>query len=313
MARTFSSIEARRLINEHKELLSELFSASDNLDFYKKQITEAANKLIADEVLKVLRDIPVDELSREKSGIRIKALMDANFNTIADLYVASVYSIASVRGISEDTAYTIKRIVNDYVSTARNGVKLKLSTDNKTPNSTKLIGNISKYKRAIPIVNECDLLLNANHKKIKYAIEDISFSISGIKWIFASKAKKETAEKAYNLLNYLILNEYGRKSEELLNQLRTIKNCTDNLSWEDFSNNPVEFFNILEDIVPGVLGNDDAVYGLPEDLAREIQDECFFPDGLKCTLRRYQEWGVKYTLHQERVLLGDEMGLGSVI
>lgn len=55
------------------------------------------------------------------------------------------------------------------------------------------------------------------------------------------------------------------------------------------------------------------VYGLPEELAREIQDECFFPDGLLCTLRRYQELGVKYILHQERVLLGDEMGLGKTV
>ena len=71
--------------------------------------------------------------------------------------------------------------------------------------------------------------------------------------------------------------------------------------------------DVLEDISPGVLGNDDSVYGLPEDLAREVQEECFFPDGLLCELRRYQEWGVKYILHQERVLLGDEMGLGKTV
>lgn len=39
----------------------------------------------------------------------------------------------------------------------------------------------------------------------------------------------------------------------------------------------------------------------------------FFPDGLLCELRRYQEWGVKYALHQKRVLLGDEMGLGKTV
>ena len=62
-----------------------------------------------------------------------------------------------------------------------------------------------------------------------------------------------------------------------------------------------------------MLGNQDSVYGLPEQLAREVQDECFFPDGLLCELRRYQEWGVKYILHQGKVLLGDEMGLGKTI
>ena len=73
------------------------------------------------------------------------------------------------------------------------------------------------------------------------------------------------------------------------------------------------YFNVLEEINPGLLGNDDALYGLPEELAREIQDECYFPDGLLCELRRYQEWGVRYILHQGRVLLGDEMGLGKTV
>ena len=67
------------------------------------------------------------------------------------------------------------------------------------------------------------------------------------------------------------------------------------------------------DLISDSLGNDDALYGLPEDLARDIQEECFFPDGILCELRRYQEWGVKYILHLECVLLGDEMGLGKTV
>ena len=62
-----------------------------------------------------------------------------------------------------------------------------------------------------------------------------------------------------------------------------------------------------------MLGNDNGIYGLPEDLAHEIQNEPFYPEGLRCELRRYQEWGVKYALHQQRVLLGDEMGLGKTV
>ena len=65
--------------------------------------------------------------------------------------------------------------------------------------------------------------------------------------------------------------------------------------------------------MPGILGNDDGLYGLPEGLAREIEEEDVDSDGLLCSLRRYQEWGVKYILHQKNVLLGDEMGLGKTV
>lgn len=108
-------------------------------------------------------------------------------------------------------------------------------------------------------------------------------------------------------------NDYGQKTRTCFSHLDTIERSDSTIAWSDFENNPVQFFNMLEGINPGILGNDDSMYGLPEDLAREIQEQCFFPDGLLCELRRYQEWGVKYALHQERVLLGDEMGLGKTV
>lgn len=107
--------------------------------------------------------------------------------------------------------------------------------------------------------------------------------------------------------------EYAQVIRDSVRILTTAQAVDAAQAWADFEHNSISYFNILETIVPGVLGNDDKWFGLPEELAREIQEECFFPDGLKCELRRYQEWGVKYILHQERVLLGDEMGLGKTV
>ena len=61
------------------------------------------------------KDIPIEEINRDKRGFRIKALRDYGYNSIADISTASVYTIASVHGISEDTAYSIKKVVDDIV------------------------------------------------------------------------------------------------------------------------------------------------------------------------------------------------------
>jgi len=53
--------------------------------------------------------------------------------------------------------------------------------------------------------------------------------------------------------------------------------------------------------------------GLPGKLAEGIRKEPLYLKGLSVTLRRYQKWGVKYILHQKRVLIGDEMGLGKTV
>lgn len=313
MGRPFSVRDAKRLIGEHTELKRKLDSAIAFSERYRSEIIEAADSLVIIEVLKVLKDIPIEEINRDKKGFRIKALRDNGYNTIADISTASVHTIASIHGISEDTAYSIKQIVSDIVSKVRHGIKIKLSTDSKTPESTKLITAIYKYNRSLFPIESCRQILNSNSKIIGCALKDLSPATNEIKWIFISAANKQKAVEAYALLGSHIENEYGSEAQAALEAINAVERGTSAEAWTDFSENSVRFFNVLEDIAPDILSNNDAVYGLPEDLAREIQEECFFPDGLLCKLRRYQEWGVKYALHQERALLGDEMGLGKTI
>ena len=313
MARPFSATDIKRLVAEHRKLLKQLSDADGFLAECRSEIEDTSKELVTREVLKVLKDIPVEELNRDKRGIRVKALRDYGYSSVADVAAASVYSIASIYGISEDTAYSIKTIANNIAAQTRQGMKIRLSADNKTREASKVVAALSEYRRGQPIADECHTLLSKNKDSIEYAIEDLNMAGSGLKWVFTSKRKKQAATDAYYKLRDLLAGEYGREARSNLDELDRIRGISYSDAWEDFSDNSIRFFNILEDVSPGILGNDDAVYGLPEDLAREIQEECFFPDGLLCELRRYQEWGVKYTLHQERVLLGDEMGLGKTV
>ncbi len=313
MARIFTSTDVKRLIGEHQGYLSDLKEAEKEAEKYRNEIMRAADLLAEQEVQKILKDIPVEEINRDKRGFRVKALREYGFSNIADIISASVYSIASVQGISEDGAYDIKRIANKLSYQASKDIKIKLSLDNKTPAATELVSAICKYKRSLEPAESCHKILMENSQKIKYALEDILSGQSVFKWIFTSKLKKQRAEDAYKFLKNLSEGEYARAVQKVLYELESVRNISGSDAWEDFEKNSIKFFNCLEDVRPGLMGTDDTVYGLPDDLAREIQEECFFPDGLLCELRRYQEWGVKYILHQERVLLGDEMGLGKTI
>lgn len=313
MARPFSSIEARQLAEAHQHDLSRLRAGAELPEQYRSEIVQAANALAAQEVVKILREIPVEEINRDKRGFRVKALREHGFSTIADLAAASVHSIASVHGVSADSAYGIKRVVNELADQAGKGVKIRLSSDNRTPQATQLVTALSKYRRSLPHAEACRRMLGQHSRAIQDALEDLSPGQSGFRWFFASKAKKQRAQEAYDLLSGLLADGYGREAQAALRELDSVRTVSGISAWEDFSENSIRFFSILEEMRPGLLGTDDGVYGLPEELAREIQEECFFPDGLLCALRRYQEWGVKYILHQERVLLGDEMGLGKTV
>lgn len=305
--------EIERIIQFHQSLLQQIAS-TDMVGFrVKDQVTDAANRLLATEVLNLLKNIPVDELGRERTGIRFKALKDAGYSTVADVYCATRYNLASVFGISEDTASAIKRYAQQYAEQVKPGARIRLSVDNKTPEASALVVAIYEWRQRSAAIDELGKIRYNYSIDVDHGVKTIQQIGDGSSWLFTELAKKKQFISAFQHLSELMDGESVQNIQRLVHLLTDPLSVNPVQIWADFERNSIAYFNVLETLMPGVLGNNDTWFGLPEDLAREIQDECFFPDGLKCDLRRYQEWGVKYILHQERVLLGDEMGLGKTV
>ena len=313
MARPFSSADAKKLSEEHEKLKNSLLSGVKFDEIRQNDILQSVNSAIDKVVFSLLESVPVDELNRDKRGFRIKALIGNGYSTVADIMNASKYSLEMINGISADGAYAIKRAAAKIAAQARTGAKLRISTDNKTPETTAVITAVHKYILGHSAAETCRKLLALNGSQIELAIGELSPGMGSIKWFFASYQAKEKAESAYKFLSESFSGSYGSEARAAIYAIDSAKFSSSSDAWNSFSDNPIPFFNILEDLCPGVLGTDDPVYGLPEDLAKDVADECLYPDGLRCTLRRYQEWGVKYILHQEKVLLVDEMGLGKTV
>ena len=73
MAKLFDTADAERLIQEHRMMLEELDEIAQYEDNVQIDIEKAANLVVTRNVLDVLRDIPVEEINREKGGFRVKA------------------------------------------------------------------------------------------------------------------------------------------------------------------------------------------------------------------------------------------------
>ena len=313
MARTFSAKEAKALMQKHLEIKKKAAETVPLQQTYRHRILKASDHLINAEIIRLLRQIPVEEVNRDKKGIRVKALRNAGYHNIADVYVASAAQLASVYGISENTAYTIKHCAAQIAEATRSSVHLHLSSDNQTSEATALLSEIYRYKKIAPSAAQCKDVLEKDNGSVDRALKELEPGTKNLRWLFASAKKKQAATNAYMLLTAKLDNEYGRGLESAFSMMDHIHLPTKDEIWKDFSEDSIRYFQILEDINPGIFDFENATGGLPEDLAREIQEEDFFPDGLLVELRRYQEWGVKYILHQGKVLLGDEMGLGKTV
>lgn len=305
--------EIGQLCDQHRSLIAKMDETKTSIERSQGQIKAAAERLVAFEMLKLLKDIPIEELGRSKAGIRVKSLREHGYTSIADVYCATKHNLSSVYGISEDMAHTIKHNADELAEQAKNSIKIRLSMDDQNDDATKLVAAICTYRRQLILLDELKSIRDQHEKSVSSGLRDMQKIENGINWVFIEEAERQRLISTYQYLNGLVQGEYATSIDELTYSIVCPDSIDASDEWKDFEHNSILYFNILEELVPGLLGNDDGLYGLPENLAREIQDECFFPDGLKCELRRYQEWGVKYVLHQERVLLGDEMGLGKTV
>ena len=305
--------EVAQVLQAHERLELPFRNAESALEQSKQAVAAAAKQLAAGEVLNVLKGVPVEEAGREASGLRVKALRDSGFATMADIYSATPQQLAAVKGISDEGAAELKKVASDYAYRTAGAVKIRLSADNRTPAATNVVCAVCRYlsqQDGLQAYREAE---KENAPTIENAKEALQNAGNGFLWLFESDSERQSAQSAFRTLSEMAQGGYAAQMRALAAQLSPAANPTAEAGWADFARDTVRYTNVLEELVPNLLGSDSGVYGLPEDLARAIQAEPFDTTGLRCTLRGYQEWGVKYILNRRRVLLGDEMGLGKTV
>ena len=296
------------------QLVNQLRSVAPRTARADKSIARAVDELRALAVMEVISDVPLEELRRTTKGLKITPLQNRGYKTIADVYIADAIQLSWIKGVSEPMAHAIKDEVQEYVDQVSTGVRIRLSLDDKSPEATKLISMLYRQRRREALCSQAKELGDRIRSMASGPLADTEVARTGESWLSATDGQIATAMESLSALKEVIHGDAADEAREILTTLQGLDGgyIDTDVAWGDFAADPVAYSNLLEKIVPGAFGGD-GVYGLPEDLAREIQDQEFFPQGLLCTLRGYQEWGVKYALHQKRVLLGDEMGLGKTV
>jgi len=280
---------------------------------YSQPIRKQALDLHKRETVRQLSMIPVEEINRDKLGIRTNVLRDNGIQTVADVCATSRYRLEAIKGISEDSSYTIVDMANKITDEVAKNSKVKLTADDESAESKKLITSIAGYILQSEADDKYKAALSDFINKLNELLSHMSMVSNASKWLNADEYTKQQASEGLNRLK----SAEGKALLDSITEDLAAYNRAYNVQYDDakelFTANPIAFATALESTVPELCETEDTHFGLPEDLAKEIEQQCYFPDGLKCTLRRYQEWGVKYILHQEKVLLGDEMGLGKTV
>lgn len=291
--------------------LSEIINQTEQ---YKTVIRNVYQKLLQKSVQEALVNISVDELNRDKSGIRVASLKNAGYENVAQIIKATRQQLEAVSGISDDGAAKIKEKAEEICQNAAKITRVRLNAENKSPEMMELVTAIAVLMKSKELTKQAERFHTKYHANVVKNIARAKENKSLFKWIFAGKQKKTERVDALIYLENLLSQGVAKEAETLSAGFKdVVRQWYSKKCWEDFEKNAASYFAWLEQLTGAKDADAVTFNGLSEELVKSIDEYPLDTSLLKVVLRNYQVFGAKYILHQKRVLLGDEMGLGKTV
>ena len=235
----------------------------------------------------------------------MKTLHESGYHTMADLSSATVSMLASIRGISWEKALAMKNIANNMTNQVRQGLKIRLSVDEKTPGATALVSALHHYQKEQPCAKNLPAAAAqyGTGKDRKLDSEPASGN-SGCAGFYRKGKETTGGGKRIIILSGLLAGDYSRKVHDTITSFQTIEKGRSRRAWRILRKIPSPFLLPWNRSTPGFWEPAMRCTVCRKNWCKKSKANVFSPEGLCCQLRRYQEWGVKYILHQKRVLCG---------
>lgn len=304
---------AKQIVKSIEQIDRHLQNILENEKKHNHYIKQAYESLKKETITQVLKNIDIEEINKDKLGIRVSALKKAGIYNLYQLNNMSFDRLISIKNIGEQTADKIKGEMNLIYTKVVTSAKVKIDPENKSEYASTILEElyvVINNKKAIELCERVSLLM---HNEMTHNIKGAKRSASWLRWLFSSKQKKEESlenlDRLENILNSGLKADY----EYVVSEISRIYSEKSNRCWSDFQSNASIYYSLLESIVGTKLDREKTTGGMSDDLIESIEKYPLNLELMKSTLRSYQIFGVKYILHQKDTLLGDEMGLGKTI
>lgn len=300
----------KKLLKQAQSVDTQLKVLADARQPLKDAVLEALKPVLAQRVDQILRDMDVEQLNMSKQGLRVQLLTDAGIENVLQVAQMTFRQICAIHGLGEQSAQKIRDTVLQIKANARKTARIRLSPEQKTPADTALVRSLYQYVHCDPLCRQAADLYDRHHGPMAKEAASLK-AAKGLGWLFASAQKKQQAVSAAASLESRLTGELSSLPDR--NAFLQVRQRGTSGVWEDFAANSARYYAALESIDTTLSRYETEKNGLPSHLAEQIAGLPLDLSLMKATLRNYQTFGTQYILHQERVLLGDQMGLGKTI
>ncbi len=304
--------ELNQLIMAVSSLDEALLVMQNDAVLQEEEIRSAAESLLTLEAMESLEQVPVEELSNSKSGIRVKALKDAGYRNLKDLAGADDSELQAVNGIGEKQTTSIRAILAVFGKQLAGKKTIRLSVEDDSKQNLRLLRAIAVFRTADVIRRDAASVQKEFHSCSDEILRRITVR-GAFRWLFTGRKKKIAITEAIRDLTDFVHSSLYERAGRLNSRYREAVGIGSDEAKKDFEKYGAQYYVILEKVCGKAAQDAVSVSHIPAQLAADIDA---FETDLACfsgTLRAYQEFGVKYILYQKHVLLGDDMGLGKTI
>lgn len=328
-----SMVEAIDLIGVHtsavEALIEDKFNFYDNLqmktaDAYKRAIHNAAKGILSQHPLQELTAFPFDIPEATINAMTYQL----SVSTLADVYQFPAEHFEVIRGVGPAKAKQLAKAISDYatVLSSKAHIDLKKSTEDQTVFYLLRHLYLNRFYGQFPQ----DLPTTENMMHFIRTLEQTNLDLEGFTSfgsIFFPRNEDRTNTRTVlaGLLNeWVALNpaDVVADEEDIKAGREHHMQVSAQTVYDDFLNTPSTYYAILSRFAPEMVqpqkssalaGQAFAGGAIGEQLWESIKATELDLSLMKNTLRPYQEFAVKFAVHQKRMLLGDDMGLGKTI
>lgn len=294
----------------------------DRLNATAKQLQEAARQQVAvlnqEQASTQLADTPVTELRKfTGKGLRLGKLEQAGYTTVGQIQQATHDELLASPGVGSQTVYEAKDAANRVADRIRADTRFRFDPDRRDPRQTRLLATLAAERSA----KAASQALNEPLRHFAAQVQPLMplARKAGSRWsmFWSGRRRKREVLSALaelgDLINNIATQSLVTSLQEALGRSNPSKYDLNRL-WRQYESEAAAFNTALAQITGADAANagelDDFI---SDELRQKIEAVPFDASLLRSTLRVYQLFGAKYTIHQERAILGDEMGLGKTI
>lgn len=265
-------------------------------------------------VQSTLQNIPIERLNDIGKGFRLATFRNAGIMNIYQLLKMSEKSLISIKGVGIITARQAKAAASSIERSVQEDTGFRINPDKKSASETELVKILYRIRHIKPYSDVSKKVIDTNLSPLESDIKFARVARIKIRWIFSFQSTKEKAINSVNQLNNFLSSSTAEELSEVISNYKfkdsTIKN---DQAWEDFISHPADYYSLLEIIAKAKVDIKRSRGDLPQELVERVEAQELNHSLLKSSLRGYQEFGAKYAIVQQNVLLGDEMGLGKTV